>query len=269
MLASQAAQVRSVLTLNDSGTSDPNRMASGSLADANGVPVANAAVTVQYAPINGTYTQYQLSDVAPASAVQATVGFRVNTDYPATWPGFWFAGPEGTNISLYQASYIQPADGIERVPNGNFALGSQSWTLQGQSQIVPSDHGAGQMVQVVATSAQSAMLDSVPFSVTGGASFQVSFFARIPLASSSSGYLLLAFKDANGNFVPIPGPSSSDLKSETIPFAAGWLTSGTTMTDSIGNYQLSLTSLGTSQVTLEATYTGDAQHRPAYARTNP
>lgn len=36
MLSSQAAQVRSVLTLNDSGTSDPHRKASGSLADANG-----------------------------------------------------------------------------------------------------------------------------------------------------------------------------------------------------------------------------------------
>jgi hypothetical protein len=269
MLSSQPGQVRSVLTLSDSGISDPNRKASGKLVDASGAPLGNAIVTVQYAPIKGTYAQYQLSGVAPASAVQATVGFRINGDYPATWPGFWYAGPATSNISLYQVSYIQPTDGIDRVPNGSFSLGSQSWTLQGQSQIAASDRGAGQMVQVAATSNLSAMLDSQPFSITGGAAFQVSFFARISPSSASSGYLLLAFKDASGNFVPIPGPNSSDLKSETIPFAFGKVTLGAATTDSAGNYQLSLSSVGASQVVLEATYSGDAQHWAAYARVGP
>jgi hypothetical protein len=62
---------------------------------------------------------------------------------------------------------------------------------------------------------------------------------------------------------------SNDLKSETIPFAFGKLTLGAATTDSAGNYQLSLTSVGTSQVILEATYAGDAQHWPAYARVGP
>jgi hypothetical protein len=269
ILSSQPGQVRSVLTLSDSGISDPNRKASGRLVDASGAPLGNATVTIQYASINGAYTQYQLSGVAPTGAVQATVGFRVNGDYPATWPGFWYAGPATSNIALYQVNYVQPADGIDRVPNGNFSLGSQSWTLQGQSQMAASDRGAGQMVQVVATGSQSAMLDSQPFSITGGAAFQVSFFARISPTSASSGYLLLAFKDASGNFVPIPGPNSSDLKSETIPFTFGRVTLGAATTDSAGNYQVSLTSVGTSQVILEAAYGGDAQHWPSHARLGP
>lgn len=269
MLSPQSAQVRSVLTLSDSGPSDPNRKASGNLIDANGAPLANTALAIQYTPIDGTYTQYQLSGVAPASAVQAAVGFRVNADYPATWPGFWYAGPASCNISLYQVSYVQPADGVERVPNGNFSSGSQSWTLQGQSQLAVSDHGAGQMVQAVATSSQSATLDSLPFSVTGGSPFQASFYARIPPTSTASGYFLVAFKDASNNFVPIPGPNPSDLKSETIPFAAGKLGAGTATTDSAGNYQLSLTSLGASQVILEASYAGDALHWPDYVRVGP
>jgi hypothetical protein len=95
--------------------------------------------------------------------------------------------------------------------------------------------GAGQMVEVVATSAQPAMLDSLPFNITGGAAFQVSFSARISPASASSGYFLLAFKDASGNIVPIPGPNTNDLKSETTPFAFGKLTLGTATTDSAGN----------------------------------
>jgi glycosyl transferase family WbsX len=269
MLSSPPTQARSVLTLNDSGASDPNRNANGRLADANGAPMAGAPVSVSYTPTSGTYAQYQLSGQAPASAVQATVGFRINTDFPATWPGFWFAGPEPSNISVYQVSYVQPADGIQRVPKNNFSSGSQSWTLQGQSQIVPSDRGAGQMVQVVAASNQSATLDSAPFPITGAASFQISFAARIPPSSSGSGYFILAFKDANGNFVPILGPNSNDLKSETIPFSPGKLSVGVATTDSAGNYQLSLTSLGTSLVTLTATYPGDSQHWPAYARIGP
>ena len=53
----------------------------------------------------------------PAAAAQAVVGFRVNMEG---------AGPEPSDFALYQASYIQPADGLERVINGDFSLGAQS-----------------------------------------------------------------------------------------------------------------------------------------------
>lgn len=268
-LSSPPTEVRSVLTLHDSGASDPNRNANGKLVDASGLPIAGAPVTVVYTPTTVTNAQYQLSGQAPASAAQAIVGFRINKDFPATWPGFWFAGPEASNISLYQVSYIQSADSIERVPNNNFSSGSQSWTLQGQSQIVPSDQGPGQMVQVVATSSQSAMLDSGPFPVTAGAAFNVSFSARIPPSSSASGYFFVAFEDGSGNIIPIPGPNPSDLKSETIPFNSGKTSLGTATTDAAGNYQLSLTGLGSAQIILEATYAGDAQQWPGYVRVAP
>lgn len=269
MLASPPTQVRSVLTINDSGVSNANRTASGKLTDSAGTPIAGASLALTYTANAGTYAQYQLSGQAPANAVQATVGFRVNTDNPVAGPAIWFAGPGPSNISIYQISYVQPGDGIERIPNGNFLSGSQSWILQGQSQIVASDRGSGQMVQVVATSSQPAWLDSMPFSVTGAASFQVSFSARIPPSSLKSGYFIIAFKDANGNFMPIPGPNPNDLHAETIPFSSGKLSIGTATTDSGGNYQLSLASLGTLQVILEGVYTGDTQHWPAYARVGP
>lgn len=269
MVVSPSTHVRSILTLNDSGPTDPNRAASGKLTDANGIAITGATVSLTYTASTGSYASYVLSGQAPTSAVQAIVGFRINTDYPAAWPGYWFAGPNPSNISVYQVSYVQPTDGIERIPNGNFASGSQSWTLQGQSQIVPSDRGAGQMVQVIGAANQSATLDSLPFSVTGGASFQLTFSARIALSSSGSGYFLLAFKDASGNFVPIPGPNSSDLKSETIPFTFGKVAIGTTTTDANGNFQLSLTSLGTSHMILEGTYGGDSRHWPAYDQVGP
>jgi hypothetical protein len=219
-------------------------------------------------PSTGSYAQYQLSGQAPTAAALAIVGFRLNTDNAnLIWPTYWFAGPDTTSFSLYQVSYAQTADGIDRVPNGDFSAGAQSWSLQGQTQIVPSDRGAGQMVQVVATPSQFATLDSVPFAVTAGASFQLSFSARV--VPSHSGSFIVAFQDASGNFLTIPAPSGGAVHAEAIPLTAANNMLGTTTTDSAGNFQFSLTSLGSSQVTLEASYAGDTRHWPAYAQTSP
>jgi hypothetical protein len=268
-LAMPPTQAGTILTLSDSGPTDPNRTASGKLTDSQGVALAGAPVSVTYIPTNGSQSSYQLSGLAPPSAVEATVGFRINTDYPAAWPGFWFAGPDPSNISVYQFSYIESGTANNLVSNGNFSSGAKGWTLQGQSQIVPSDQGTGQMVQVVATAAQSATLDSFLFPVTEGVSFQVTISARIPPASSGSGYFFLAFQDASGNFVPIPGPNPSDLKSETIPFTPTPLAVGTATTDAAGNFSLSLAALGSQKVLLKSTYPGDAQHWPAYDQVFP
>jgi len=268
MLTTPATQIRSVLTIADRGPPDPNRAASGHLVDATGAPIAGASITLSDIPANGSYAQYQLSGQAPVAAAQASVGFRVNTDNGSiVYPGYWFAGPDATNFSLYQVSYVQPGDGIERVPNDNFSAGAQSWTLQGQAQIVPSDRGSGQMLQVVATANQLATLDSVPFAVTASAAFQFSCFARI--APSNSGYFFVTFQDANGNSLTIPAPSGGALRVEMIPITAAKVPLGSATTDSAGNFQFSLTSLGTSPTTLEATYGGDSQHWPAYAQTSP
>ena len=264
-LATPIARLQSVLTMTDSGPSDPNRTASGHLADATGMPIAGASITLSDIPSTGSYAQYQLSGQAPGAVAKAIVGFRVNTDNGIIlYPDYWFAGPDATDFSLYQVSYVQPADGIQRVANGNFSAGAQSWTLQGQAQIVPSDRGPGQMVQVVATAAQFATLDSVPFTVTASAPFQFSCFARIP--PSNSGDFFVTFEDANGNSLTIPAPSVGALHAEMISIIAAKVPLGSTTTDSAGNFQFSLTSLGTSQVTVQATYSGDSQHWPGYAQ---
>jgi len=166
-------------------------------------------------------------------------------------------------------SYVQSSDGIERVPNGDFSSGMTGWSLGGQTELVGSDRGTGLMVQVVANSSQTATLDSMPFPITQGAAFQVSFSAQIPPSSSASGYFFLAFQDASGNFLTIPAPSGGALHAESILMAPASSPVGTATTDSAGNFQFNLTSLGTSQVRLEATYAGDAQHWPGYAQTGP
>jgi hypothetical protein len=251
MLAAPPTRSRTVLTLQDSGPTDPNRTASGKLTDAAGAPISGGTITLSdtSASGTGTYAQYQLSGQPPVAATQAVVGFRVNMEG---------AGPEPSDFSLYQASYIQTADGIERVVNGSFALGAQSWSLGGQAQLVPSDRGAGQMVQVLATPSQTAALTSAPFALTPGATFNVSFSARVAPVSFASGYFTVIFLGAG-----------TEISRQVIPLPANKVTFGTSSTDAVGHYQLGLASLGTSQVTLEAAYAGDAQHWPAYARVGP
>jgi len=247
-LAAAPPRSRTVLSVNDSGVTDPNRTATGKLLDVSGAPISGANIALSVTPANGTFAKYQLSGQAPALATQAVVGFRVNSE---------LAGPEPSDFSLYQASYIQAADGIERVVNGDFSLGSQSWTLGGQTQLVPSDRSTGQMVEVLAASTQTAALTSAPFAVTADATFNVSFSARVAPSSLGSGYFTVIF--LNG----------TEISRQKIPFRAGRLAFGATATNVAGDYQFSLTGLGTSQVTLEAQYAGDAQRWPAYARFAP
>jgi hypothetical protein len=251
VLAAPPTRSRTVLTLQDSGPTDPSRTASGTLSDAAGAPISGATITLSEVLTSGsgTYAQYQLSGQPAVSATQAVVGFRVNMEG---------AGPEASDFSLYQASYIQPADGIERVVNGSFASGAQSWSLGGQAQLVPSDRGPGQMVQVLATSSQTAALTSAPFALTPGATFNLSFSASVAPVSYASGYFTVIFLGAG-----------TEISRQVIPLPATKVTLGTASTDVGGHYQLGLASLGTSPVTLETTYSGDAQHWPAYARVAP
>ena len=193
-----------------SGPSDPSRTATGHLTEASGAPTHRNQSAVTDSPVTGVYAQYQLAGQPPVGATQAVVGFRVNTDDPATtYPSYWFAGPADSSFSLYQASYIQPADGIERLPNGDFSAGAQSWIPAGQTQLIASNRGAGQMMQVTATASQFATLDSQQFGITPGAPFQVSFFANIPPSLVASGYFTLAFTNGTmGNYLDIPGTSA-------------------------------------------------------------
>lgn len=271
MLATPPTTVRSELTLNDSGPSDPNRTVSGKLIDATGIPVAGASLTFTYTPASGAVTTYQLSGQAPAGAAFAVVGMRINVpDRLTLWPGFFYAGPGSSDVSVYQVSYVQPSDGMQRVPNHDFSAGGQSWTLKGQSQLMPNDLGPGQMVHVVATPDQFATLDAIPFPVTAGAQFQLSVSARISTPSLASGNFIVAFLDASGTgtYLYIPGPVFG-LIPESVPFTAAKLPLGTTSTDANGQYHLSLPALSGSQVTIETTYVGDSQHWPAYARVGP
>ena len=271
LLATPAPQVRTMLTLTDSGPVDPNRSLSGRLIDATGAPIAGATVALMETPATGEATTYQLSGGVPAGAAFGTVALRINvTDRLTLWPGFFYAGPGLSNVSVYQVSFKQ-ADGVERVVNGDFALGAQAWTLKGQSQIAPSDRGAGQMTQVIASPSQLATLDSALFPVVAGGPFDLSITARIATAALGSGNFVVAFQDASGTgtYLQMPGPSPGALLAQSIPFTPAMVPLGSVTTDANGSFRFSISTLSGAALMANAAYAGDAQHWPALARTGP
>jgi hypothetical protein len=175
-----------------------------------------------------------------------------------------------SNVSVYQVSFKQ-ADGVERVVNGDFALGAQAWTLKGQSQIAPSDRGAGQMTQVIASPSQFATLDSALFPVVAGGPFDLSITARIATAALGSGNFIVAFQDASGTgtYLRMPGPSPGALLAQSIPFTPAMVPVGSVTTDANGSFRFSISTLSGAALTAKAAYAGDAQHWPALARTGP
>jgi hypothetical protein len=270
MLATPPARARTQLSLSDSGAAQPARSASGALTDGTGAPIANATIAILAAPAAGAVAPFHLSGLAPGWAKFAVVGFRVNSDDPdALWPGYFFAGPHPSSFSLYRMSYVQPSDGIERLPNGDFAAGASSWTLRGGAALAPSDGGAGQMLRVQVVASQLAALDSAAFPVTGGAPFELSISARVAPSSLGSGYFMVAFEDASLAPKHIPAEEPSALPSLSLPLTPGMTALGTAKTDANGNYHLDLAALGTSPALIEASYAGDASRWPASARTGP
>jgi Glycosyltransferase WbsX/IPT/TIG domain len=269
VLTTQPVQVRSVLTLADSGPADPNRSLSGRLVEASGAPIVGATVALTETPAKGAATTYQLSGQVPTGAVSGTVALRVNVpDRLTLWPGFFYAGPGTSDLSVYQVSFKQ-ADGVERVVNGDFSGGAQAWSLKGQTQIVPSDRGAGQMAQIVASANQLATLDSQLFPVLAGGPFGLSITARIATAALDSGNFVVAFQDASGSFLKIPAPSAAALPAESIPFAAAMLPLGSATTDASGSFRLSIATLSGAALTANAGYAGDSRHWPAVAHSGP
>jgi hypothetical protein len=244
-------KARSLLTVADTGGSSSSRSAKGSLTDESGLPTSGASISLAATPVDGEglFTQYHLSGQAPAAATSAIVAFRVNVEG---------AGPGASNFSLYQASYVQGMDGMERVSNDDFSSGLASWDSNGQAELVANDRGPGQMVLVLAEADETAALTSAPFTISGGATFEVVFEARVAPSSFGSGYFAVIFLKSNVEFVR-----------QTLPLKAGSVAQGTTATDATGAYSLGLASLGSTRIILEANYAGDAQHWPGYARAGP
>jgi hypothetical protein len=252
VLTRTSARARSQLTLVDDGPGATARRAHGTLAGADGAPIASAEVRLSGLALDGDglYGEYAIADTVPAWVTTAIVGFRVgyeNGDMPPS------AG--ACDMTLYRASFRQ-ADGLERVPNGDFVAGAPPWWIGFEAALVPSDRGTGSMVWVSTNTGQKAGSNSGAFPVVAGEPFWLSLFARVAPRCVGAGYLTLIFLGADES---VRWP---------IPLGSTPASIGVATTDGEGRYGFDLAGLGSARVRLDATYVGDATHWPAWVRAD-
>ena len=186
-LLTRYAGIRTALTLDRPTTApDGSELVGAKLADASGKAIAGATVDLTVRSLNapGELAQYTATGTIPAGADRVIVGIRVATEGAD-------AGP--ADLALYHASFREGALGKELVANPDFAAGMANWGTTNGDLVhpEPSDRGTGQMLHVADNPAQPLRINSDIFTVTPGATYTVSFSARV--APVSRGYFTILF----------------------------------------------------------------------------
>ncbi len=226
-----------------------SQQVTGTLKDQAGVPIAGATVEFSLTALDGAglFAQYTLTGTVPTGATQASVGFRVNTE----------CGCAGTSeFLLYDARYVQGNETADRVPNSRFVQGLDRWGFwgTGTARLEPGGASQGQVLHVTATRSQTAAINSSQFSVSAGATYTVTFSARVAPVSAGSGYFDIIFLDSSNERTRKQIP----LKSATVPI-------GNTTTDKDGAFRFTPSMLASGKFLLEARYSGDKQNLPEIA----
>jgi len=227
---------------------DGTQNATGALAVVTGEPLAGAVVELTMSALDGPglVAEYTITGTVPAHAIRSDVGFRVNTECGCQGP---------SEFVVYQVRYTEGDESASRVPNSDFARGYDGWGSWGSGtvRLEPSDQGSGMMLRVTATPDQDAAINSAPFDVTPGATYTLTFVARIAPLSFGSGYFDITFQDAEAEFTR-----------ERIQLTPALIRIGAATTDAQGRYAINLGSLPRGKLLLEANYAGSDQYWPAY-----
>ncbi len=224
------------------------REVSGTLADAAGRALAEEAVQVSVVPRDGPgwLAEHTVTGMVPDGANDATVGIWVNN----------LCGCHvNADFVVYEARYVEGAETLNRVPNGDFSDGLSLWASYGDVTPVvePSDLGTGQMLVSNTTPTQFTVLYSEHFSVTPLARYTLTFTARIPPSAAGSGYLLVEFAGDGvykGRGMIRIGPGA-----HTFP----------AVTDLNGAFHVLLPPLPPYSFVVQATCAGDESFWPAMA----
>ena len=244
-------RTRTVLSLDlGSKAADGSQNATGTLTDVAGASLTDSVVELTMKALDGPglVAEYTITGTVPAGAIRSDVGFRVNTE----------CGCQGiSDFVLYQVRYTEGKEIASRVPNSNFARGLDGWGSWGSGtiQLEPGDQDSGMMMlHIKATPGQDAAINSTSVRVTPGATYTLTFVARISPPSFGSGYFDITFQDAQ-----------VELTRERIQLAPALVRIATATTDVQGRYAIHMKSLPRGKLLLEANYAGSNQYWPAYA----
>jgi hypothetical protein len=246
-LIADYTRTRTRLTIDQlASASVSQQTVAGRLGTLGGVPIAAASVDLTATPRDGAYQVLEVRGRVPAGASEAVVGIRVND--PST-------PPASADLRLYEVGYAEGDNGPNLVPNATFEQGLTNWIppegTPGIS-LLPSDHGPGSMMRIVATPTDTFGSNSGVFRVTPGSAFRVWVAARVPETSMGSTWLAAMFL---GLDVPL----------DLVRLAPAPIPVGTATTDTTGAFLLATSALEAGRYRLRVAYAGDATRWPARA----
>lgn len=213
--------------------------ATGKLVDSAGQGIASAPITVTLQPTAGPgiVSNYALTGTVPSSAMTALVGLRTNKECSGC------AGD--SDLVLYSFKYSE-GTGTTNAATLDFSQGLKGWGLfsTGIAQLEQTTVPPGQALHVSALPTQVIQLNSSSFSVTPGASYTVRIVARVAPKALGSGYFTVIFL------------ADKEVSRDTLPYAPGSVTLGTTQTGSDGTYNLQFARQSPGAFQIQASYPG-------------
>ena len=222
---------------------------SGKLLDDKGNGLSAAPVRVTLRPLDGRgdFAEYTATGIVPSGKVEGVVQLNLEGIDGGTGP---------VDVSVYSVRY-QEADGVQRVPNGDFSRGLTNWGPSANAaanvRAVPSDRGGGSMLQITAARPGiQKFVNSAYFSVTPGSTYTVTFSARVAPSSVGTGFFKLVFLEDR----------TKEAGFSLIRYTPAEKTTMVT-TDASGAFAFALLTSG--RVAIEAHYAGDATHWQSFA----
>ena len=155
-------------------------------------------------PTNGIYREYTLTGIVPDGITTALIQIDLEA---------WAGGKGPIDVDLYQVTYFQGDESQQRVPNGDFAQGTTNWGIspvvaKGVS-VRHGDRGGPLLHMIAGGPVPGAYVNSLGFPVTAGATYTVTFAARVSPASRDSGQFVLIW-------------GTPEQSRRAIPFTPAW-----------------------------------------------
>jgi hypothetical protein len=169
-------------------------------------------------------------------------GLRINTECSCSAPG---------DLTIYEFRFEEGGSQVV-IPNGDFASRLSNWWVWGTADggVEASDQGEGNMLVIQASPDQAAAMNTPNFRVTAGEEFTLTVVARIPPASTGSGFFGIFFLNSSGNeFLRFQIP----IKPPSIPL-------GVLTTDENGEFELITDALPPGKYTISGKFSGSPSY---------
>lgn len=214
------------------------------LVDGAGRSLADQPVEVSLEPLDGALGLHSASGTVPAAAATAVIAIRVHTEDAANGV---------TDARLGRVEYRDGDDDSNRVSNPDFGRGLDGWGVYGEPRGRVSLEGSPAVMRLVADESQIILIDTAPFPVTAGTSYDFSALLGVPEEGIGTATIAVVFLD-DGN---------AEVARQSIAFRPVAAEGSVITTDSSGSAVVSTSDLDAGRYLLTVRYPGDFDNWPS------